>query len=59
MLNRIYKSNSKLFHDLDAHLNVLYQLLEDKNIDDAKNYIKKLARLFYNYPKRLGRVQTS
>ncbi len=42
-INAIYMSNAKLHHDLNNHLNVLYQLLEDGNTDEAKEYIKNIS----------------
>lgn len=42
-LNEIYMSNSKLFHDLNNHLNVLYQLLEEENVLGAKEYIQQIG----------------
>lgn len=42
-INEIYTSNAKLHHDLNNHLNVLYQLLETGNIDEAKEYIKNIS----------------
>lgn len=43
-LNEIYISNSKLYHDLNNHLNVLYQLLEEGKTDDAQAYIKEISK---------------
>lgn len=43
-LNDIYMSNSKLFHDLNNHLNVLYQLLNSGDMEDAKEYIKEISK---------------
>ena len=43
-INEIYMSNAKLYHDLNNHLNVLYQLLDDGNEDEAKEYIKEISR---------------
>lgn len=42
-LNQIYMSNSKLYHDLNNHLNVLYQLIGDENVIAAKEYIQKIS----------------
>ena len=42
-INNIYMNNAKLYHDLDNHLNVLYQLLNEENIQDAKEYIKQIS----------------
>lgn len=43
-LNEVYRSNSKLYHDLNNHLNVLYQLLDEENIIEAKEYIKEISK---------------
>lgn len=43
-VSNIYMSNAKLYHDLNNHLNVLYQMLEDNKINDAKAYIEKISR---------------
>lgn len=43
-LNEIYMSNSKLYHDLNNHLNVLYQLLEEGKNGDAQAYIKEISK---------------
>lgn len=43
-INKIYMSNAKLYHDLNNHLNVLYQLLDEGNGDGAKKYIKEISR---------------
>lgn len=43
-INEIYMSNAKLYHDLNNHLNVLYQLLEDDKGYEAKEYIKEISR---------------
>uniref|UniRef100_UPI004055F840 sensor histidine kinase n=1 Tax=Agathobacter sp. TaxID=2021311 RepID=UPI004055F840 len=43
-INEIYMSNSKLYHDLNNHLNVLYQLLDEGNHEEAKAYIKEIGK---------------
>ena len=43
-INEIYMSNAKLYHDLNNHLNVLYQLLDEGDGDGAKEYIKEISR---------------
>lgn len=43
-LNDIYMSNSKLYHDLNNHLNVLYQLLDEEKTAEAKAYIKGISK---------------
>ena len=42
-INEIYRNNSKLYHDLNNHLNVLYHILDDQNVDEAKEYIKEIS----------------
>ena len=42
-LNGIYDSNSRLFHDLNNHMEVLYQLLDGGKVADAKMYIDKIS----------------
>lgn len=43
-INEIYMNNAKLYHDLNNHLNVLYQLLENDNVLEAKSYIKEISK---------------
>lgn len=43
-INGIYTSNAELYHDLNNHLIVLYQLLDEGNGDEAKEYIKKISK---------------
>lgn len=43
-INDIYMGNAKLYHDLNNHLNVLYQLLDEGKELEAKNYIKEISR---------------
>ena len=43
-INDIYMSNAKLYHDLNNHLNVLFQLLDKGNLEDAKKYIKEISK---------------
>lgn len=42
-INNIYMDNAKLYHDLNNHLNVLYQLLDNEDIKEAKEYIKQIT----------------
>lgn len=42
-INNIYMDNAKLYHDLNNHLNVLYQLLNDGDIEEAKEYITQIS----------------
>lgn len=43
-INDIYMSNAKLYHDLNNHLNVLYQMLDDGKGDEAKEYIAEISK---------------
>lgn len=43
-INDIYMSNAKLYHDLNNHLNVLYQLLDQGNEEEAKEYITNISK---------------
>ena len=36
--------NAKLYHDLNNHLNILYQLLEKENVSEAKAYIREVSK---------------
>lgn len=42
-INDIYMGNSKLYHDLNNHLNVLYQLLDQGSEEEAKKYIQEIS----------------
>lgn len=39
----LYTNNSKLYHDLNNHLNVLYQLLNVSDIKAAKDYLQEVS----------------
>ena len=39
----IYSRNAKLYHDINNHLNTLYQLLDTGEYEDAKDYIEKIS----------------
>lgn len=43
-LHEIYMSNSKSYHDLNNHLNVLYQLLEEGKNSEAQAYIEEISK---------------
>lgn len=43
LVNEIYSKNAKLYHDLNKHLNVLYQLLEIGETESAKEYVEKIG----------------
>lgn len=42
-LNDVYSQNAKLYHDLNNHLDALYQLLDSDMVDDAKEYIERIG----------------
>lgn len=42
-INDIYMKNAKVYHDLNNHMNVLYHLLDQQEIEKAKDYIKEIA----------------
>lgn len=42
-LNEIYGRNAKLYHDLNNHLNLLWQLLDEGKIEEAKTYISDIS----------------
>lgn len=39
----IYTGNAKLYHDLNNHLNVVYQLMDSGNTEEAQAYIRKIS----------------
>lgn len=43
-LNEVYASNARLYHDLNNHLNTLYQLMEEKQWNQAQEYIMEISR---------------
>ena len=43
LVSEIYSKNAKLYHDLNKHLNVLYQMLDSENMQGAKEYIKEIS----------------
>jgi len=43
-IQEIYSSNAKLYHDMNNHLDVLYQLLDNENMERAKEYIKEIGQ---------------
>ncbi len=42
-ISDIYTSHARLYHDLNNHLNILYQMLDCNQINDAKAYIEKIS----------------
>lgn len=43
-IQEIYSSNAKLYHDMNNHLDVLYQLLDNESLEKAKEYIKEIGQ---------------
>lgn len=43
-ISDIYDKNAKLYHDLNNHFNVLYQLLNEDTVEDARAYIKEISQ---------------
>ena len=39
----LYENNSKLYHDLNNHLTILYQLLEESDLKGAQNYLCEVS----------------
>ena len=42
-VSHLYESNARLYHDLNNHLDILYQLLVSKRMDEAKEYISQIG----------------
>lgn len=42
-IREIYVKNAKLYHDLNNHLSVLYQILDEGDIVEAKEYIEEIS----------------
>ena len=42
-LNDVYEKNAELYHDLNHHMNALYQMLDTGDLDGAKGYIKEIS----------------
>lgn len=51
LVSDIYKKNAKLYHDLNKHMNILYQLLETEKIVSAKEYIEEISSLITKLTK--------
>ena len=43
LVSEVYSRNAKLYHDLNKHLNVLYQMLDSENMQGAKEYIREIG----------------
>ena len=50
-VNDIYGANAKLYHDLNNHLNVMYQLINKESINEAKKYIREISQPVQNLSK--------
>lgn len=44
VINQMYVNNAKLYHDMNNHLNILYQLVNEGNLEKAKSYIKEIGK---------------
>lgn len=53
LVSDIYSKNAKLYHDLNKHLNVLYQLLESGKTESAKNYIEKISEPMKQFSEKI------
>lgn len=42
-IHEIYSNNAKLYHDMNNHFQILYQLLEAEKLKDAKEYLSKIG----------------
>jgi len=42
-VSNLYESNARLYHDLNNHLDILYQLLVCERLDEAKEYISRIG----------------
>lgn len=52
-IHKIYMDNAKTYHDMNNHLNILYQLLDNNNIENAKEYIKEIGKPITQLSKRI------
>lgn len=43
-LQTIYEHNAKTYHDMNNHLNVLYQLLDKGDLNSAKEYLREIGK---------------
>ena len=50
-LNDVYSQNAELYHDLNNHLDALYQLLDSNMVADAKEYIERIGEPVKNLNK--------
>ncbi len=39
-----YKENAKLYHDMKHHFNILHNMIENKQSDEAKEYIEQIIK---------------
>ena len=43
MVSDLYESNARLYHDLNNHLNILYQMIAAQRLDEARTYISQIS----------------
>lgn len=52
-MHEIYEENAKLYHDLNNHLNVLYQLVNGGKMEEAGSYIREISSPVRKLSKRM------
>ncbi len=43
MVSDLYESNARLYHDLNNHLDILYQMIVSERLDEARTYISQIS----------------
>ena len=43
MVSDLYESNARLYHDLNNHLDILYQMIAAQRLDEARTYISQIS----------------
>ncbi len=43
MVSKLYESNARLYHDLNNHLDILYQMIVSERLDEARTYISQIS----------------
>ena len=43
MVSDLYESNARLYHDLNNHLDILYQMIASEQLDEAREYISQIS----------------
>lgn len=43
MVSDLYESNARLYHDLNNHLDILYQMMRSERLDEASAYISQIS----------------